>query len=110
METFRNPPITEALIDIRTELEADVGLAQLALAHERIKANYPKKKVRQRVQGSVIFTGIEGNEPRTESKVLDPDGFICWSQDDAQAVQFRLDGFTFSRLRPYRDWDSMQSE
>jgi uncharacterized protein (TIGR04255 family) len=110
METFRNPPITEALIDIRAELQADISLAHLTLAHERIKSHYPKKKVRQRVQGSIVFTGEEGQGPRTESKVLDPDGYIYWSQDDTQAVQFRLDGFTFSRMRPYKDWDSMRSE
>jgi len=107
VETFRNPPITEAVIDIRTELGSDVTMSTLESLHEKIKAKYPKKKVRRRVEGRIEFTP-EG-PPLTESKEL-PQGFAFWSADDKQVVQYRLDGFTFSRLRPYRDWDAVRSE
>lgn len=108
METFRNPPITEAVIDIRTELGANVTLSELGNLYEKIKDHYPKKKMRHRVMGSIEFKDQE--PPRAESKDLGPDGYLLWSNDDKQVVQYRLDGFSFSRLRPYKDWDAMRSE
>jgi len=108
METFKNPPITEALIDIRTELASDASIADIEKIYEDIKAAYPKKKSRFRYEGVIEFK--EGEIPSAESKDLGPDGILLWSADDKQLVQFRLDGFTFNRLRPYKNWDAMQAE
>lgn len=108
METFRNPPITEALIDIRVELGSDITLSDLENLHEKIKSHYPKKRIRHRWEGVIEFKEQEG--ARAVSKDLGPDGYFFWSADDKQAVQYRLDGFTFNRLHPYQDWDAMHSE
>jgi uncharacterized protein (TIGR04255 family) len=108
METFRNPPITEALIDIRAELGSDITLSDLEKLHESIKSHYPKKQLRHRWEGVIEFKGAEG--ARAQSKDLGPDGYFFWSEDDKQAVQFRLDGFTFNRLRPYKDWPAMRTD
>ena len=108
LETFRNPPITEAVIDIKTELGTNITLSEMEKVHEKIRDRYPTKKVRRRVFGSIEFKDQE--PPRTESKDLGPDGYLFWSNDDRQVVQYRLDGFTFSRLRPYKDWAAMRSE
>ena len=108
METFRNPPITEALIDIRADLPSDITLSELEKLQEAIKSHYPKKRLRHRFEGVIEFK--EQEAPRAESKDLGPDGYFFWSADENQAVQFRLDGFTFNRLRPYKNWDAMRSE
>lgn len=108
METFRNPPITEALIDIRAELPAGVELPHLEKLHEEIKSQYPTKKLRNRWEGMVEFK--EGQAPTSEAKDLGPDGALFWSVDEKQLVQYRLDGFTFNRLRPYKAWDSMKAD
>ena len=34
-------------------------------------------------------------------------GFRMFGDDDRNVVQFRHDGFTFSRLRPYKDWKAL---
>ena len=108
METFKNPPIREALIDIRAELGSEITISDLEKLHEEIKITYPKKRTRHRWEGVIEFKNQE--VPRTESKALGPDGFFFWSADDKQAVQYRIDGFTFNRLRPYEDWNAMRSE
>ncbi|NGZ02642.1 MAG: hypothetical protein CV090_06295 [Nitrospira sp. WS238] len=108
METFRNPPITEALIDIRVELPSGVELSHLEKLHDEIRLQYPTKKLRHRWEGKVEFK--EGTSPVSETKDLGPDGILFWSTDEKQLVQFRLDGFTFNRLRPYKTWDSMITE
>jgi uncharacterized protein (TIGR04255 family) len=37
-------------------------------------------------------------------------GYFFWSADKRQAVQARLDGFSFSRLRPYESWNALHAE
>jgi uncharacterized protein (TIGR04255 family) len=108
METFRNPPIKEALIDIRAELPSGIELSHLEKLHDKIKSQYPTRKLRHRWEGKVEFK--EGETPVSEAKDLGPDGLLFWSADEKQLVQFRLDGFTFNRLRPYKSWDSMKAE
>jgi uncharacterized protein (TIGR04255 family) len=108
METFTNPPITEALIDIRAELPSDITISDLEKLHEKIESCYPKKRMRQRWEADIKFTKQEG--ARAESKNVGPDGYLFESADDRQIVQYRLDGFTFNRLRPYKNWETMRSE
>ena len=38
------------------------------------------------------------------------DGYLFQSADEKQVVQFRTDGFSFSRLKPYTSWDSVKLE
>ena len=38
------------------------------------------------------------------------DGYVFTSADGKQVVQYRLDGFTFSRLRPYTRWEEVFAE
>jgi len=37
-------------------------------------------------------------------------GFRFWSPDRQQVFQVRLDGFLFSRLTPYTEWEQWQPE
>lgn len=108
METFPNPPITEALIDIRAELPSDVMISDLEKLHEKIESRYPKKRMRQRWEADIKISKQEG--ARAESKTMGPDGYLFESADGRQIVQYSLDGFTFNRLRPYKNWETMRSE
>ena len=41
---------------------------------------------------------------------LGVDGYLNWSSDEKQVTQFRLDGFSFNRLRPYTGWETCYPE
>jgi uncharacterized protein (TIGR04255 family) len=100
-------PITEALVDIRVKLPADTELAKLGSIHELIVDQYPKRKERRRREFSFEFK--EG-EPPNQAATDITDGYFYISRDDKQVVQVRLDGFTFSRLKPYEKWETMRDE
>ena len=53
MEPYPNPPIREALIDIKIDPLPQSSLAILEALHEQIKEKYPTKKARHRWEGSV---------------------------------------------------------
>lgn len=107
VEVFASAPITEALIDIRTQLPDTASLSSLEKLHSAIQAQYPQKGARMMWQGSLQLKDEE--EPiKTAQHGLD--GYLFTSSDGRQVVQFRLDGFSFSRLRPYSRWEEVYGE
>jgi len=104
-----NAPIVEALIDVWVEHPPEVDIRVLEGLRPRVKGDYPRTQVRRRWTASLDFVN-GGKEPASEGQVLGPDGYAFWSADEKQVLQFRLDGFTFSRLKPYQDWERFRDE
>ena len=106
-EIFPKAPITEGLIDIRVQLPAEVSLADLEKLHTKIKDAYPDKKSRKMWQGTLELK--DEKEP-LKTAHFEVDGYHFTSSNGRQVVQYRLDGFTFSRLRPYSSWEEVFPE
>ena len=106
---FPNAPITEALLDIRVTLPAQTDLAKLATFHNAIKQQYPSKQERLAWRGHVEIKASPVPEV-SQSATGEPDGYLFTSVDGRQVVQARLDGFTFSRLKPYDKWTTLRDE
>jgi uncharacterized protein (TIGR04255 family) len=102
---YENAPIKEALIDIRVELPSDVTPKTLEALHSHVKNRYPGKKKRVYVQGHFSL----GSEIGAAAKQTTM-GFAFSTESGKQIVQARLDGFTFSRLRPYGNWGELRDE
>lgn len=100
-------PIAEALIDLRVKLPSGTDLAIFKPFEERIRNAYPTRRERVQWQGQFRFGPGDSSE---QSSQRAPHGYFFDSEDKKQIVQARLDGFTFSRLRPYQDWASLQTE
>lgn len=102
---YENAPITEALIDIRVELPSGVTLNTLEAIHDEVKDRYPGKKKRVYVQGQ-FSVGDEIGAVAKQTLM----GFALATESGKQIFQVRLDGFTFSRLRPYGNWGKLRDE
>jgi len=102
---YENAPITEALIDIRVELPSDVTLEALERIHGEVRDRYPGKKKRFYVQGK--FSAGDEIGAVAKQKLM---GFAFATENGKQIFQVRLDGFTFSRLRPYGNWGELRDE
>lgn len=99
-----NAPITEALIDIRVKLPLNVDLSTLSSVHASFASDYPNKHDRVKTETQI---DLKTKKADTTSIV---DGYLFTSSDGTQVVQNRLDGFTFSRLKPYESWDMLRVE
>lgn len=106
---FPNAPITEALIDIRVKLPPQSDLAKLAVFHDAIKQRYPAKQERVSWRGHIEVKASPVAQV-SQSAAGGPDGYLFTSLDGRQVVQARLDGFTFSRLKPYDKWETLRDE
>lgn len=101
-EHLENAPIAEALLDIRVVLPQKVSADELAGVQARFKAKYPTRQVRKLWTGAVEFR--PGEDPVAKA-AEGPKGFLFSSADGKEVVQAREDGFSFSRLHPYTNWE-----
>jgi len=104
---YSRSPIVEAIINIQVRLPDSVGLPQLERFHDAEKVGYPTKKrlLQTEWQGQVdagqkVSTSVSQRQP----------GFRFDSGDGRQVVQTRLQGFAFSRLAPYQNWELFRDE
>ncbi len=108
MVPYNNPPIAEAILDIRTILPPDVFLSHLGGFHDVVKGDYPLKKEQKFFEGGVQFKS--GSAPEFKVSPEKSVGFLFHSEDGRSIVQVRLDGFTFNKLRPYSNWEKFNAE
>ncbi len=109
MPTHRNypkAPITEALIDLRVGYGPGMSLEMLKKFGAEIRGEYPNEGTRDLFQSHIT---LDPSAPATRSS-RSTIGYIFHSADRKQAVQARMDGFTFSRFPPYQDWHHLVDE
>jgi len=104
---YSNAPITEAILDIRIAADG-LSLADLAVLTESTDKEYPKKTVIKEVRAQ-ISGGPDGKDVAATTSQRET-GFVCVSADGKQVFQARLDGFSFSKLAPYANWESFREE
>ena len=100
-------PIIEALIDIRVKVKEDLPVEQFNSIYDSISGRYPDKKERHKWEGKLEFKRGETPISTTAETI---DGYIFTSVDKRQILQTRLDGFIFSRLKPYETWEHLRNE
>lgn len=104
MGKYPNAPITEALFDIRVDPVLGVEVAEIARLHSLISVDYPEARPRRLWQTRLEFK--DDRQVRASAEDGGIDGYLFWNGDKTQVAQFRLDGFTFSRLKPYDAWET----
>jgi len=105
---LHNAPIREALIDFRVKMPPEFQVSEFLKLKEQLHNSFPKFRERRAFRGE--FKIVKGKPFETSSKDQGIVGYIFISENDAKIVQFRIDGFTYSRLKPYPNWDEIFNE
>lgn len=100
-------PIVEGMIDMRVERSPTLTLETLRAACDELAEEFPSRQERRVWSGQINLSGADAAKVSTQ--LDEPDGIILRSVDDKWVAQFRLDGFTLSRLAPYESWDSLKT-
>lgn len=103
---LKNAPIIEALVDIRVKLNSSYNVEQLKLIHNEIRNDYPEI---QKQQISQIIFGMDDKTKET-LPINKINGYRFISENKKQILQTRVDGFTLSRLKPYKNWNDLKKE
>ena len=101
-------PIVEAAIDLRAILSVQLHQEDFQKCLKQKLPDYPTAQPQLRFQGEIK---AEAGKP-LEQHVVDLGwiGLMFRSQDQHNVAQFQKEGFTFSRLEPYQDWQAFEAE
>jgi len=102
---LKNAPITEAIIDLRVKARPDLRAEELAAVKNQVSTRLPKVEEMRGLQATFQVLKGEGQPPVVQDLGLQ--GYLFKSQDEKIIAQFRIDGFTLNRLRPYTSWEDI---
>lgn len=102
---FSKSPLTEALIDIRVKPKDGLVATDFAYFPKGYEREYPKRRDKLFFQHEL---SIDVQSPSIVNGTLVGYDFI--SEDELQFIQAKLDGFTFNRLAPYNNWETLRNE
>lgn len=103
---YDKAPIKEAIIDIQIKNSQSVTLANL----EKVAISPPWGYTeRQKLMLGQLRGQLEGGTLTATTK-QDPMGYAFVGGEEKHIVQFRINGFTFSRLAPYQTWEQLRNE
>jgi len=102
-EIYKNAPITEAVLDIRTRLK-EPSLDKLASIRD---PRYPNSYLTPNLMAFTIQ--VQDGKPSVDAQ-SEPMGFAYRSDDEKDIFQVRKDGFSHNRLAPYTEWLLFSSE
>lgn len=106
METLKNAPIAEAVLDIRVDFTNRPKIEDIEAIYADIKDGLPIKEMNSVFQATF---GISRGHPKAGFQG-EPNGFSFKANDGRRVVQMRLDGYTFNKLKPYDYWESFRDE
>ena len=101
---LKNAPLKEAIIDLRASVPDDFNSERLLELVELLRDDYPKMRTQRIMQAE--FKLPSGKSDTTQLGT----GVWLTSGDGKQIAQFRTDGFTVNRLRPYTSWRELFPE
>jgi len=104
---FKNPPIVEALVDIKVELDKQFVVSNFLNIKDSFKKDYPDIQEIWRHHAQINVKNQNVSETQNSDEQI---GFFYKSKDKDKLFQFRVDGFTFNQLRPYSSWEKMINE
>ncbi len=101
-------PITEAIIDFRVKLSIDFQVKTFLDLKKYKGDQFPNYRERRAFKG-----GIRIKNGKPESQFAEDQGihgYFFTTADEKKVAQFRIDGFTYSHLKPYSDWEMLRDE
>ncbi len=104
---LENAPITEAIIDFRIKPKEGFRVDKFLELKSALAKEYPKVQKQQLIEGGFE---IAPGKPVKVSKTEGIGGYWFISSDGLNLAQFRVDGFTYNRFKPYTDWEAVFPE
>ena len=112
VETLRNAPIVEALLNVQVVFPKGVELHRLSEMHRFFRQDFPKMEEVRLVQFNVQFSVHQPPSPSAVASTSDQglQGYRFISESGQKIVQCLQNGFTFNRLAPYGSWNDFIEE
>lgn len=97
-------PIAEAILDVRVRARRDLQASEFLAVAETLREDYPAREDRRGIRAHIEIA--EGSTRDAHTTDLGIQGYFFKSSDGLDIAQFRVDGFTLNRLKPYTSWEA----
>jgi len=105
---LKNAPITEAIIDFRTKLPSLFNVKEFLSLKETFHDRFPNIQENRFIKSEFkINKGVPVSAGPKDEGIH---GYFFKPTDEKKVVQFRINGFTFSLLKPYTKWEDFRNE
>jgi uncharacterized protein (TIGR04255 family) len=101
-------PIVEAVIDLRVKPSVQWAQEDFEKHLKEKLSDYPTAQSLRSIQGE--FKSETGKPPEQRFVDLGWTGLLFRSQDQHNVAKCEKDGFTFSRVEPYQNWEIFETE
>src|SRR5574341_349425 len=102
---LRNAPIIEAIFDFRVKARVGFRPEEFSELRSHLGNRFPSVEERRGLQAAFAMIPGQGQPPVVQAMGLH--GYFFKTSDGKTIAQFRVDGFTFNRLRPYTSWEEL---
>lgn len=99
-----NPPIHEAVFELRVVRQPNLDVKVLSEAQEALGSDYSEA---HEIRALNFKLNLPSGSTRTQDDI---DGYRYESIDKTKVIQFRADRFAFSMIRSYYDWEQLESK
>lgn len=106
IKTLSNPPISEALLEIRFNPNKDVTTEKLEKFVDSLCSDYPKKEPVLNQSFEVMFSGDGAPKHNID---VQPGGFKITNTQGNRIVIGAIDKLVVSYLPPYRPWPELKN-
>ncbi|HVA91019.1 MAG TPA: TIGR04255 family protein, partial [Chloroflexota bacterium] len=103
-EHLQHAPIAEALVDFRVRPRNGLVTAVFDPLVAAIRPRFPNQSPMIAFEAQF---GVVAGKPLAPQATEAAAGWVVRSSEAGAVAQFRLDGFTYSKLRPYTSWDEV---
>jgi uncharacterized protein (TIGR04255 family) len=100
-------PIVEAVIEISARAQVAWEESAISQQVKPLLPDYPKSVSQRQVQHEIT---LSPDQPKPVIHDMGWHGLHFQSADEKQIARFTRDGFMFSRLQPYQDWEHLFGE
>jgi len=98
-------PITEALFDIRVKARPGFEASNFDKLKSKLSDRFPD--IKDMRGGKFTLQFQPKGDPISSMNDLGLQGYFFGSDAEKLIAQFRIDGFTLNKLKPYTDWDEL---
>jgi uncharacterized protein (TIGR04255 family) len=102
---YRNPPIQEALCEVRFEPGSETDFAAPGRFFEKVRASYPGKPRQHQVVATAFQVGTDQANPRMSMQQQGVTLVLFPSEDGLRLVGLGQNILTVHDLRPYSGWE-----
>ncbi len=106
-EVFPNAPIVEAIFDFQVSFEEHLDFASLQAFAESLKGEFGDQATTKQLSAGIR---MDDDRPTGINVETSDQGLVLKDETGGRVIQVRMDGFSFSKLKPYTQWEDVCSE